>query len=685
MKNKVKLIISAITVMVFVVAFNFVNAQAPVCVVNYNGTGLSPGATINIPINLTGTQVGSFQLLLQYDRDVLTYVSETHTLASGFFGVFPSFTHATLPGQTFCKIQYAYTGAGSGASFSNEDIVTLQFTFNGGSTNISYYNISTTVAQTGAQYTFIKANPYTVINLGTTFTNGSVSGGCTTLHSIITGGDWKTAATWEENIIPSNAYDVIITGNTVTDTSTTGRCHDLTINPGGKLTVNPLKLLGIAGNMIIKSDASATGSFLNNGTSTVAGTTSVERWVTANWTVGYPDPATTWHYVSSPVSGATIGTFLGSLLNHWSEPLEWWVVDTLPLSIPLIPAIGYSLAKHIPDGIVTFTGGTLNNNTSYSPPITFTAGVFAGWNLLGNPYPCAISWDLITNRPNVAGAVYTWDGVAKNYVSYSGGVGGLSGGIIPAEQAFFVQATTTGASITIPNTARLHSGQGLYKNTIENLLSFQIQGSDVAKDMTYVHFISGATAGFDLEYDAYKLSGAEDAPQLYSIVGSDILSINSLPDVTSKPVIPMGLKVGLSDTYTITATDLETFSAGTEIFLEDILANKVQDLTKNPSYTFSASPGDVIHRFNVKFSSVGFSENRTSSINIYSFERTVYVNIPNDMSGNIVIYNLLGSEIARTVIQSNSLNKINLDVPSGFYLVKVDGNSNSTAGKIFIR
>ena len=206
-----------------------------------------------------------------------------------------------------------------------------------------------------------------------------------------------------------------------------------------------------------------------------------------------------------------------------------------------------------------------------------------------------------------------------------------------------------------------------------------------AEDFAFIHFRPEATSGFDFEYDTYKLFGLQDAPQLYSITPSEILSINSLADVASRPTVAMGLKVGVNGTYTLTASDLGTFAAGSDIYLEDVLANKVQDLNSNPVYTFSATSGDLEHRFNIHFASVGVSENKPSGIKIYSNENTVFVNIPSDMKGNIVVYNMLGIEITRTTIQAYSLNKINLDVPTGFYLVKVDGDSNTNAGKVFIK
>ena len=63
----------------------------------------------------------------------------------------------------------------------------------------------------------------------------------------------------------------------------------------------------------------------------------------------------------------------------------------------------------------------------------------------------------------------------------------------------------------------------------------------------------------------------------------------------------------------------------------------------------------------------------------------VYVNITSTMSGNIVVYNLLGCEVARAAIAENSLNKLSLNVPQGYYFVKVNGNTVNGAGKVFIR
>ncbi len=692
MKKKIKLLLSGILVSTMMLAVVSAFSQ-PTITFNPTSptTGLAPGANVSIEVIATSAvNIGAFAVMVNYDRDVLTFSNAilNPTLAStpggGLYVTNGKYLYTGVPHDTVARISWGYTGSGGVACTTGLVLFTMNFTFNGGTTGsapISFY--ATNISPNGTRI----QSPPPSYNLSTSW-NGTVpiSGSYGTLTSVPGGGDWKTGTTWVGGTkLPNRAYNVVIAGAVVTDTSTTGRCHDLTINDIGNLTVDPGKSLAVGGNIAILSSSAGSGSFLNNGTFTVAGSTSAQRWVSSNWSSGFPTSSTIWHYISSPVSGATAGTFMGSLLNRWTEPVERWDTIVSP-NTTLDPGFGYGLAKHVPDGNVTFAG-TLNNLAAYNPGITLTgsAGANHGWNLLGNPYPCAIDWDLITAKTNVAGVVYTWNDLGKNYLSWNGTAGGLTGGIIHAEQAFFVQATASGAAITIPSSARLHSSTMFYKNSVTNLLSLKVQGNEPTYDLAFIHFRPEATNGFDNEYDAYKLFGTEDAPQLYSMTANENLTINSLPDEVSRPIIALGLKVGLSGTYTITASSLETFAPGSEFFLEDILASKIQDLSTNPVYSFTASPGDAAHRFNLHFATVGYTDNNLSNIKIYGADKTVYVNIPSDMKGNIIVYNMLGSEITRSAIQGTSLNKINVNVPSGFYIVKVEGNSSSTAGKVFLR
>jgi hypothetical protein len=257
-------------------------------------------------------------------------------------------------------------------------------------------------------------------------------------------------------------------------------------------------------------------------------------------------------------------------------------------------------------------------------------------------------------------------------------------GVIGAEQGFFVQTTAGGGSVTLPDSAGVHNTV-FYKDEISNLLTLRTDGNN-HWDQTHLLLNSNASAGYEAEYDALKLMGSINAPQIYSILPDTPLSINTIPDVHTTPVIPIGFKAGTENTFTITASGISSFEANTEFYLEDLLSGKVQNLKVNPVYNFSASSGQDEHRFNLHFTNVGARENKPASgVKIYSADQTIYVNITTSMNGTIIVYNMLGSEISRKNIEPLSLNKINLDVPTGFYLVKVEGDAVTSTSKVFIR
>jgi hypothetical protein len=687
MKNRIKLITAAITLFCLVLAGVTSEAQ-PTVTVNFNGTGLAPG-TIYVPVVLNGTGVGTYQWIINYDRDVLTYVNHVDNVPGGnFMSVTNNYTNANLPGGItvpYLKISFSWFGGSPGYDYSTQAVTTLQFTYNGGVTTLPFVNIATTTAQTAPYFTYTATYPGGsggTINLGTVYTGGSASGPYVALHSKATGGpfQWNSASSWVEAKIPSHAYDVFITGDEV-QIPVAAKCNNLTINSAGKLTLNSGQTLAVAGNFLSLSNASNTGSYVDLGTTTVTGTTSVQRYMSGNWDGNWPTSTITWHYVSSPVSGGTINSFLGGLLNYWDEPSNLWVAQYWPVTNPLVVDKGYSAAM-TSNSVITFTGGSLNTGSqTYNGLTNADASSARGFNLIGNAYASAVKWDASVALSNVDGAAYLWSGTT--YVSY------LQSDVyqIPAEQGFYVHVTTGQNSgfLVIPNTNRVHSSNVYVKSSKNEQMSLKVDGNNM-EDATSIRFNSEATEGFDPQYDAYKLWGVNACPQIYSIITGENLSINSLPELTTATVIPVGFKIGVNDTYTITASGLETFPAGTDIYLEDLFLGVTQNLNINPVYTFAATTGSPAHRFDIHFSpTTGIPQGTMSNIRIYSSDNNVYVNIPMDLHGEIFVYDLLGKEMARQPIQGNTLNKVSLNVMTGYYLVKVLGDKSTVSGKVFIR
>ncbi|HNW97670.1 MAG TPA: DNRLRE domain-containing protein [Bacteroidales bacterium] len=117
-----------------------------------------------------------------------------------------------------------------------------------------------------------------------------------------TNGNWSTSGNWN-NGLPGEETDVIINANCTLDQN--AEVDDIIINAGKQLTINSGKTLNAGGNFTIKSNSSSEGSFIDNGTLSVSGTISVERYVSSN-------SSSHWEYISSPIPSASSDLFTSS-------------------------------------------------------------------------------------------------------------------------------------------------------------------------------------------------------------------------------------------------------------------------------------------------------------------------------------------------------------------------------------
>jgi hypothetical protein len=252
-------------------------------------------------------------------------------------------------------------------------------------------------------------------------------------------------------------------------------------------------------------------------------------------------------------------------------------------------------------------------------------------------------------------------------------------------QGFFVKATSDGATLTIPQASRVHSSS-FYKNTesLSNVLSLSVSGNGY-QDKAVVMFNEAASTGFDSDYDAYKLLGIAEAPQLYSIIPDNKLTVNSLPSIVADAGVALGIVVGVQASYTFTASGIESFETSTPVLLEDLKANTTQDLRQNPVYSFIAAPGDDQHRFNLIFKQpTGISEIDRSLVAIFSNRDEVNIRNPKSLQGSVEMFDVTGRLINRSLLSGSMLEKIHMANHSGIVVVKVVSEKGVFTGKVFV-
>lgn len=495
----------------------------------------------------------------------------------------------------------------------------------------------------------------------------------------ITDGYWETSETWSPAGVPTLIDNVTINHSVTVNSSVAADpaiCNNLSVNSGKLLTIESGKALTINGNLSNPAGAAFTiasgGSLITNGSISNNGTFTVQRTITKD----------RWHLISSPVTDATAQVFENDYLQSWSEVNAEWT-DIISTGTALNPAQGYGLwTMYSSDHTYSFIGtpNTGNQNVQLTVSSNFPDPETGndGANILGNPYPSAIDWSMLDNT---YGAAYYWQGNGTNgegtYLSWNNGSGQGSQYIAPM-QGFFIVAPSAG-TFSLSNANRTHTVGSYYKSaeeTKDNLLVLGTVSKGIS-DRLYLNFNNDATEDFDLQHDAYKFaSGTAGLSELYSFTGDKKLSIDVRPECE---VIQLGFSNSLSGTYSISINQINGISKAT---LEDTKTNTFTNLLKG-SYAFSWAAGEDNKRFKLHMGTVGVDESQDSDISIYSYQKTAYINLKNQLKGDVYIFNMAG-QLITSVEKASGLVSAGINTP-GIYLVKVVSNNKTSVAKILIR
>lgn len=480
--------------------------------------------------------------------------------------------------------------------------------------------------------------------------------------------DWNNSANWSPEMVPQAGINAVIPEvenkpSVNQSPSAPAVCNNLTINSGSALTVNPGKALTVNG--VLNNFARNNGLIIEPGASLITKGV-VNGPATVNMAIGGGE----WHLISSPVSDAVSSIFSGKYLQLYTEATDTYSDITSENDL-LTVAGGYALYN--PTSFIATYYGILNNGAIGTAGNLSNEG--QGWNLVGNPYPSSIDWDAEGwTKTNVSNAIYLTVN-ASSWASYVGGIGTNGGSnFIAPGQGFLVHVAENGpGTLAMNNTIRVHNNALFFKTQDDKLVRLKVSGNGYSDEIA-VRFLAGSTVEFDDNYDALKLFGeVGEAAQLYSL-GSMPLSINSMPETNS---VEVGMRVNTSGVFSISATEANGFGG---LMLEDIQTNVFTNLLGN-SYSFNSNPAGDEKRFVLHFTPL--NETQSDLAGIHSFQSTIYVELMDNVEGDILIYNISGQQVA-TVPAAKGSNKISI-ANTGNYIVKVIGNERTMVKKVFVQ
>ena len=519
-----------------------------------------------------------------------------------------------------------------------------------------------------------------------------------------TSSDWTVASNWSAGMVPTGSFNVTIptspTGGVfpeISSSTTNAHCNRLTIESGATLKINGCLTVdstltnnaGTSG-LVIGSTSTGTGSLITYMDDVDA---TVKRYLEGG----------KWHLIAAPVKSATAASLF---MNH--DPEVWlkeflessgtdgdWGPTITDLSTPMPLGKGFATWLETgKTGTATFEGKL--NALDLSPSLSFTDAAH-GYNLVGNPFPCAIDWDQGGwNRTGLDGSVWVYEGGSGYLTRNSHGLGSLTDGIIPAMQGFFVRTTASSATLTIPALARVHSEQLFYKKTKQSS-----SGEDASyavfnvsdgtnTDEVWIAFCDECTEDRDTGWDVTKFFGNGNEPELYVRQEDEkLFSVEALPPLNGdERTIALDFEAGKTGNHLLTLKKVYDLD-GVDILLEDLQEGTVQNMIINPEYSFYAvknqPPGRFLVHFNPNMTKVNESPT-AKDISIYSYDKTVYIRQKaTGYPAYVSVVDLFGRELVRTQLSSSTLNTLHFDLDNTYLVVKVISRDKVAVKKVFIR
>ncbi|WP_447635701.1 Ig-like domain-containing protein [Flavobacterium microcysteis] len=557
----------------------------------------------------------------------------------------------------------------------------------------------------------------------------------TAVNAVYNGTSWSTSP--EGAVIVVNG-DLQLNSNLNVCSCTVNANKSLKVNSGVNLIVQNELVVAPTASVIIENNASliqVNDNAANSGKITVRrNTTPVTRYDFTYWSS--PVAAADWALRDlSPNTLADKYLSYNAAGNGWVTEMNGTAAMETGKGYIVRAPQQYSLTA--PVIFETKFVGAPNNGVK---KIDAKTGVTLKSNLIGNPYPSAISADKFyeANKGVIKGTFYFWthniavsstpdaNGVYNynpaSYISYNATGATGSGdtnncttcgntpsnkfkGNIASGQGFFVEGKGTG-NIVFNNAMRVTqtSGNGqFYRNSNPNATQSSENGEGNGEEVTIeknrlwlnitnaagayneilVGYVTGATNNMDDAYDGITYASGT---ALYSLLDTNKLVIQgrSLPFSTAD-VVPLGFMAATAGDYSIGIESVDGLFEDQKVFLVDRLTNTVHNI-KNDRYYFSTAAGTFNSRFEIRYVNealgIDTPKANVNDIIVYKKGDQIAIKADNFTIDSVQILDLTGKEIFfKKGVNTNEFTTTGINVGTQVVVAKITLDDSQTVSK----
>ena len=445
-----------------------------------------------------------------------------------------------------------------------------------------------------------------------------------------TAGDWNVAANWNTGTVPAVGSNVVIEANATIPNGYTANAGSVFVEEGKTLTI---------------ADG---GQLYHNNTGVVA---TVKKDIT-----GYNGGTGKWYMIASPiddnlaagsVANLVDGTYDLYQLDQSKATEEWCNYKANTFTID--NQKGYLYANNA-DVTLSFAGSLKPSNANVAVDLAYTSGNrIAGYNLVGNPFPCNAYANKAYYAMNVAGTNFE----AKT----------TSDAIAPCT-GVVVCATGTGQSVTFSKTA---PDASINKGSLQIALAETSTRTAVVLDNAFVSFNEEELGKF--------VFNSDNACIYLSKNGKDYAVANA--EMTGE--MPLNFKAANEGTYTLSVEpkDVEM----NYLHLVDKLTGDDIDLLATPIYTFEAKASDNANRFRLVFAANDVDE-YSESTNFAYFNGSEWV-IENDGQATLQVIDVMGRMLRNEIISGNATTRTD-NLSAGVYVMRLVNGEKVKTQKIVV-
>ena len=409
----------------------------------------------------------------------------------------------------------------------------------------------------------------------------------------------------------------------------------------------------------------------------------------------------------------------GSPTNLFLSYNNAWQYIASPATTTMNVAQGYAIRAPL-----TFNVGPLPPATNYQASFSgvpnngdLSIGIIGGagqMNLLGNPYPSALSGtQFILDNPGVNGSLYFWThnspiNASYQYTQNDYAIFNLVGGTIAAPnvgtgnntvptgnvasgQGFFAKGLTGGTAVFTNSMRVAGNNSQFYRlaNANQELEKsrywLDITNTEGAFKEALVGYVETATLGIDRLFDA-DMVDAGNVISLYTKVDTNKLSIQGRPlPFEIADTVPLSYKSTIASTYTITIPQYDGLFMTQHVYLEDKVLDIIYDLTESP-YTFATEIGTFEERFVLRYTTTTlgtanpvFNEN---SVVVYKNENGLFVNTGTAIMKAVTVYDISGRVIAtQEKVQTTTTVFTTLPTTQQVLLVRIEDENGGVVTK----